>query len=272
MHEDVAQALDQTERRALLSILTNYLEDKKRGSFKATLLSRLVSFLRSDSSHSTDDDIFYINEERIRLLEILQDDPTIASHYIPVTELRSLIIFLNTSILDGPAKATQEINFCLENLELATNRPNLPFTPSATRLLQRVLRQIQSEASDNLLSTLEASVSLGSSQKIPFFYECIKFLKSNSIMPKTPTPDASSSPTYSPSSSFGPAQKTYIDDKAEMFEPASTDADPHPPGSALPNLPKGEILLEITENHPDRKPLNPFWVSEYPDLPIFPPT
>ncbi|KAJ5995337.1 hypothetical protein N7481_002314 [Penicillium waksmanii] len=266
MDEEMAQPLDPTERQELVSILTTHLEDK-RGSLKARLLGRIVNFLRSDNSNSTDDDIFYINEERMRLREVLQHDHKTAPNYIPVRDLRSLIIFLNTSILDGPAKATQERKFCLENLETARIRPTSPFSPSAKRLLQQVLRQTQSEASDNLLSTLEASVSLASSQRMPFFHKCIAFLESSSVMSKAPISDASSSPA-SPSSSSGPAQKTYIDDETQTFELGSTDADPPPPGPVFPNLHTGESLFDITETHPDRELLKPFWALEYPDLPI----
>ncbi|CAI7573641.1 unnamed protein product [Penicillium pancosmium] len=268
MDEEMAQPLDQTERRALLSILTTHLEVRKRGSLHAPLLNRIANFLRSDNTNSTDDDIFYINEERMRLLELLQSDQTTASYYIPAYDLRSLISFLNTSILDGPAKATQERKFCLENLKIAKIRPTSPFTPSAKRLLQRVLGQTQSETSENLLSTLETSVSLASSKRITFFRKCIAFLESDSVMSKPPTPDASSSRPYGLSSSSGPAQEIYIDDETETFELGSTDADHPPPGPALPTLHTGEPLFDITETDPNRELLKPFWALEYPDLPI----
>lgn len=265
----MTQPLDRPERQALVSFLTSRLKDKKRGLINASLLDRIANILRSDDSNSTDDDIFYINEERMRLLDLLQCDHTAPSKYIPLYDLRILIIFLNLSILDGPTKATQEKRVCFENLELAKTRPISAFTPSAKRLLQRVLRQTQSEASENLLSTLEASLSNGLPQKDIFIRKCIAFLESSSVTSKAPTSDAYLPPA-SPSSSSGSALKTSIEDETETFKPGSTDAEPPPPGPVSPNLHTGETLFDITEDHPDRTLLKPFWASEYPDLPIFP--
>lgn len=270
--ETMSRSLDLNEVRELSSFLKEQLQLKNRHRFPPSFCQRLIDVLTSNHPCYADYDLA---QEGARLTSLVHDTHTTPGRRPLVYDLRCLIVFLDTFLLDGPAKAAQEDQFCIRNLTHALHNKGQVFNPSARRLLRLVLHRIQSEEGNHLLSTLESSITDSLPPytiKTKYLNACRSLILSNTSLPHNSSGLLSTPDTVSPNSSTSSRSLHDVPSKeasSQRDDISLKSTTRHFVRSSVPASPfMDEDIFDVIDNHPTRDLVRSFFLSESPDLPI----